>query len=88
MARQNLFWLQLRALIWKNWIVLSHHSFVRPFKLVLVSAAHVILTSPFQLTLLRCFILPIAYGAFLATAQIFLNRLNNVCSTPPPESCS
>ena len=25
----NLFWLQLRALIWKNWLVLSKHSFVR-----------------------------------------------------------
>ncbi|KAF4612016.1 hypothetical protein D9613_004324 [Agrocybe pediades] len=52
----NLFWLQLRALIWKNWIVLWKHSFW---------------------TILRCFILPIAYGAFLATAQLFLNKLNN-----------
>ncbi|KDR85831.1 hypothetical protein GALMADRAFT_234928 [Galerina marginata CBS 339.88] len=52
----NLFWLQLRSLIWKNWIVLSKHAFW---------------------SILRCFILPIAYGAFLATAQVFLNRLNN-----------
>ncbi|KAF9011286.1 hypothetical protein BDQ17DRAFT_1298756 [Cyathus striatus] len=52
----NLFWLQLRALIWKNWIVLSKHPF---------------------LNILRCFILPIAYGAFLATAQVFLNKPNN-----------
>ncbi|KAF9535634.1 hypothetical protein CPB83DRAFT_878765 [Crepidotus variabilis] len=50
------FWLQLRVLIWKNWIVLSKHPL---------------------LTILRCFILPIAYGAFLATAQLFLSRLNN-----------
>ncbi|KIM45099.1 hypothetical protein M413DRAFT_65825 [Hebeloma cylindrosporum] len=52
----NLFCLQLRALIWKNWLVLSKHSF---------------------LTVIRCFILPVLYGAFLATAQLFLNRLNN-----------
>lgn len=26
----SLFWLQLRALIWKNWIVLSKHPFVSP----------------------------------------------------------
>ncbi|RDB29443.1 ABC transporter A family member 2 [Hypsizygus marmoreus] len=52
----NLFWIQFRALIWKNWIVLSKHSF---------------------LNILRCFILPIAYGVFLAVAQIFLNKPNN-----------
>ncbi|CAA7266935.1 unnamed protein product [Cyclocybe aegerita] len=60
----NLFWLQLRALIWKNWIVIARHPFV---------------------SILRCFILPIAYGAFLATAQVFLNRLNNYgMGTPTP----
>ncbi|TFK42170.1 hypothetical protein BDQ12DRAFT_710453 [Crucibulum laeve] len=52
----GLFWIQLKALIWKNWIVLSKHSF---------------------LTILRCFILPVAYGAFLAVAQVFLNKPNN-----------
>ncbi|KAF5385138.1 hypothetical protein D9615_001087 [Tricholomella constricta] len=52
----SLFWIQLRTLIWKNWIVLSKHSF---------------------LNILRCFILPIAYGVFLAVAQIFLNKPNN-----------
>ncbi|KAJ3513241.1 hypothetical protein NLJ89_g3058 [Agrocybe chaxingu] len=52
----DLFWLQLRALIWKNWIVVGKHPFV---------------------SILRCFFLPIAYGVFLATAQFFLNRLNN-----------
>ncbi|KAF9444036.1 P-loop containing nucleoside triphosphate hydrolase protein [Macrolepiota fuliginosa MF-IS2] len=52
-----LFWIQLRALIWKNWIVLSKHWF---------------------LNVIRCFILPVAYGAFLATAQIFFNRPNNL----------
>jgi len=52
----NLFFIQLRALIWKNWIVLSKHSF---------------------LNILRCFILPVAYGIFLAVAQIFLNKPNN-----------
>ncbi|EDR15973.1 uncharacterized protein LACBIDRAFT_187302 [Laccaria bicolor S238N-H82] len=51
----NLFWRQLRALVWKNWIVLSKHSF---------------------LNILRCFILPVAYGIFLAVAQIFLNKPN------------
>ncbi|GLB43544.1 putative ABC-2 family transporter protein [Lyophyllum shimeji] len=53
----NLFFIQLRALIWKNWIVLSKHSF---------------------LNILRCFILPVAYGVFLAVAQIFLNKPNNL----------
>ncbi|KAF9045107.1 hypothetical protein BJ165DRAFT_1346335 [Panaeolus papilionaceus] len=52
----NLFWLQFRSLIWKNWIVLSK----RPV-----------------ISILRAFLLPILYGAFLATAQVFLNRLNN-----------
>lgn len=52
----GLFWIQLRALIWKNWIVLSKHWFFN---------------------LIRCFILPIAYGAFLATAQLFLQKPNN-----------
>ncbi|KAG5653903.1 hypothetical protein H0H81_009495 [Sphagnurus paluster] len=58
----SLFWIQLRALIWKNWIVLSQHSFVR----------HII-----RISVLRCFLLPVAYAAFLAAAQIFLNKLNN-----------
>ncbi|KAF8971850.1 hypothetical protein BDZ97DRAFT_1650923 [Flammula alnicola] len=51
----SLFWTQLSALIWKNWIMLSKHSFF---------------------TLLRCLVLPIAYGVFLAYAQVFLHRLN------------
>ncbi|XP_006453888.1 hypothetical protein AGABI2DRAFT_196444 [Agaricus bisporus var. bisporus H97] len=52
----GLFWIQLRALIWKNWIVLSKHWFFN---------------------LIRCFILPVAYGVFLAVAQIFFNKPNN-----------
>ncbi|KAF8079136.1 hypothetical protein FPV67DRAFT_1467643 [Lyophyllum atratum] len=51
----SLFWIQVRALIWKNWIVLSKHSF---------------------LNILRCFLLPVGYGIFLAVAQIFLNKPN------------
>lgn len=31
-----------------------------------------------QLNLLRCFLAPIAYGIFLAVAQLFLNKPNNV----------
>ncbi|PFH49786.1 hypothetical protein AMATHDRAFT_4551 [Amanita thiersii Skay4041] len=53
----SLFWRQFKALFWKNWIVLSKHSF---------------------LNLIRCFILPVAYGIFLATAQLFLNKPNNL----------
>ncbi|KXN84990.1 ABC transporter A family member 2 [Leucoagaricus sp. SymC.cos] len=53
----GLFWTQLRALTWKNWIVLSRHWF---------------------LNIIRCFILPVAYGAFLATAQMFFNKPNNL----------
>lgn len=34
-----------------------------------------------QLNALRCFILPVAYGIFLAVAQIFLTKPNNVSST-------
>ncbi|KAF8808210.1 P-loop containing nucleoside triphosphate hydrolase protein [Phlegmacium glaucopus] len=52
----QIFWLQFRALFWKNWIVLSKHSI---------------------LNILRCVILPIAFGVFLATAQSFLIRQNN-----------
>ncbi|KIM38139.1 hypothetical protein M413DRAFT_420628 [Hebeloma cylindrosporum] len=52
----NLFWRQFRALLWKNWIVLSKHPF---------------------LTILRCLILPVAYGVFLAYGKVFLHRLNN-----------
>ncbi|PPR02359.1 hypothetical protein CVT24_011703 [Panaeolus cyanescens] len=52
----NVLWLQFRALIWKNWIVLAK----RPV-----------------ISILRAFLLPVLYGAFLATAQVFLNRLNN-----------
>ncbi|KAF8910204.1 hypothetical protein CPB84DRAFT_1812882 [Gymnopilus junonius] len=52
----GLFWRQLRAFIWKNWIVLSKHWFW---------------------SILRCFIGPILYGAFVAFAQVLLNRLNN-----------
>ncbi|KAF5377145.1 hypothetical protein D9757_008793 [Collybiopsis confluens] len=50
------FWLQFRALFWKNWIVLSKHSF---------------------LNVIRCFVLPVAYGIFLAVAQLFLFKPNN-----------
>ncbi|KAJ4470921.1 hypothetical protein J3R30DRAFT_3710877 [Lentinula aciculospora] len=50
------FWLQFRALFWKNWIVLSKHSF---------------------LNIIRCFVLPVAYGIFLAVAQLFLIKPNN-----------
>ncbi|KAJ3895377.1 hypothetical protein GG344DRAFT_73232 [Lentinula edodes] len=50
------FWRQFRALFWKNWIVLSKHSF---------------------LNLIRCFVLPVAYGIFLAVAQLFLFKPNN-----------
>ena len=32
-----------------------------------------------QLNLLRCFILPLAYGIFLAVAQVFLIKPNHVC---------
>jgi hypothetical protein len=31
---------------------------------------------------LRCLILPIAYGVFLAYGKVFLHRLNNVCFCP------
>lgn len=34
------------------------------------------------LNLLRCFILPVAYGIFLAIAQLFLNKPNSVCFQP------
>ncbi|KAF5332545.1 hypothetical protein D9611_005149 [Ephemerocybe angulata] len=51
-----LFWIQLRALIWKNWIGL----WKRPF-----------------MTILRCFLAPVIFAAFLAWAQLFLNKLNN-----------
>ncbi|KAJ3806238.1 hypothetical protein F5876DRAFT_91149 [Lentinula aff. lateritia] len=50
------FWRQFRALFWKNWIVLSKHSF---------------------LNIIRCFVLPVAYGIFLAVAQLFLFKPNN-----------
>ncbi|KIK71569.1 hypothetical protein GYMLUDRAFT_33772 [Collybiopsis luxurians FD-317 M1] len=50
------FWLQYKALFWKNWIVLSKHSF---------------------LTIIRSFVLPVAYGIFLAVAQLFLIKPNN-----------
>ncbi|KAJ3739785.1 hypothetical protein DFH05DRAFT_1530053 [Lentinula detonsa] len=50
------FWLQFRALFWKNWIILSKHSF---------------------LNIIRCFVLPVAYGIFLAVAQLFLIKPNN-----------
>ncbi|KAG2022539.1 multidrug resistance protein 1 [Coprinopsis cinerea AmutBmut pab1-1] len=52
----SLFWIQLRALIWKNWIVQWKSPILNVF---------------------RAFILPIAYGAFLAAAQLFLSELNN-----------
>ncbi|EIN14277.1 hypothetical protein PUNSTDRAFT_96008 [Punctularia strigosozonata HHB-11173 SS5] len=52
----KLLWRQFSVLFWKNWIVLSKHSW---------------------LNLVRCFILPIGYGIFLAVAQIFLSRPNN-----------
>jgi hypothetical protein len=32
-----------------------------------------------QLNVLRCLILPIGYGIFLAVAQVFLNKPNHVC---------
>lgn len=49
----GIFWFQLRALLWKNWIVVSKHAI-------------------FTLSILRCFIFPIAFEVFLATAQAFL----------------
>ncbi|TFK24250.1 nod factor export ATP-binding protein I [Coprinopsis marcescibilis] len=52
----SLFWIQLRALIWKNWVVVAKYPILNIF---------------------RCFILPVAYGIFLAIAQIFLSKLNN-----------
>jgi ATP-binding cassette subfamily A (ABC1) protein 3 len=39
------------------------------------------------LNLIRCFVLPVAYGAFLAVAQVFFNRPNNVRPPIPPVRC-
>lgn len=33
-----------------------------------------------QLNIIRCFVLPVAYGIFLAVAQLFLFKPNNVGS--------
>ncbi|KAG8772781.1 hypothetical protein FRC16_005555, partial [Serendipita sp. 398] len=57
-----LFFRQLGALVWKNWIVLSQHWF---------------------LNLLRCLVLPIGFGVFLATAQLFLIKPDNLGIGPP-----
>ena len=69
----GLFWIQLRALIWKNWIVLSKHWFVSVHPFLVEFSSNF-----FQLNLIRCLILPIAYGAFLANAQLFFQKPNNV----------
>ncbi|GBE77297.1 hypothetical protein SCP_0101700 [Sparassis crispa] len=51
-----LFFRQLSALVWKNWIVLSKHPF---------------------LNLVRCLLLPVGYGVFMALAQLLLAKVNN-----------
>ncbi len=71
----GLFWLQLRVLIWKNWIILSK----TPIVSVLVATLEAVI-DVIQLSIVRCFILPIAYGVFLSFAQFLVHRLNNVCS--------
>ncbi|KAF8634881.1 hypothetical protein AX15_000635 [Amanita polypyramis BW_CC] len=67
-----LFWRQFGVLFWKNCIVLSKHPIVR---------RNLSFLGPYrkthQLNLLRCFVLPVAYGVFLATAQLFLAKPNN-----------
>lgn len=68
-----LFWRQFCALFVKNWIVISKHPFVRLNSSSLIKTDRVC-----QLNALRCFIAPIAYGVFLAEAQFFLNRPNDV----------
>lgn len=70
----GLFFRQFWALFVKNWIVLSKHPFVS-------ATAQMCTWLPLisrQLNLLRCFIVPVAYGIFLAVAQTFLVKPNNV----------
>lgn len=40
--------------------------------------AHIPNIDRFKLNICRSFILPVVYGAFLAYAQLFLNKLNEV----------
>ncbi|TDL26396.1 P-loop containing nucleoside triphosphate hydrolase protein [Rickenella mellea] len=56
MTGSGLFYRQFRALLVKNWIVLSKHPVINS---------------------LRCFIIPIAWGAFVAYAETFLVKPNN-----------
>lgn len=69
----GVFWRQFRALFWKNWIVVSKHPFVCVLYWIICQ-----LLTVFQLNILRCFIFPVAYGIFLAVAQLFLSKPNNV----------
>ena len=85
----GLFFRQFWALFWKNWIVMSKHPWVRPTciprnphpRACIDCACQCVWRgagASVQLNVLRCFIMPIAYGIFLAVAQIFLNKPNNV----------
>ncbi|KIJ26321.1 hypothetical protein M422DRAFT_38279 [Sphaerobolus stellatus SS14] len=70
---QSVFWKQYWTLWRKNWIVLSKHKLVRPSLCAV------------QLNTLQCFIFPIAYGIFLAVAQLFFLKPNKYgFGTPAP----
>ncbi|KAF8640810.1 hypothetical protein AX17_000459 [Amanita inopinata Kibby_2008] len=56
--------MSISSIFWRQFVALSWKNWI-------VLSRH-----PF-LNVLRCFILPVAYGAFLATAQLFLNKPNN-----------
>lgn len=71
---------QFRALFVKNWIVLSKHPFVSCAVPSDYVCGELSIISSFQLNLLRCFLMPIGFGVFLAVAQLFLNKPNNVSS--------
>lgn len=50
----GLFWIQLRALIWKNWIVLSKHWFVSGPSFLSPRGPNFLLVEPHTLLHLTC----------------------------------
>lgn len=78
----TLFLRQFAALVHKNGIVLTRHWAVRsillPFVIPYLRGNNNSNIFLFQLNLLRCFLIPVAFGIFVATAQTFLTRPNNV----------
>lgn len=75
----SLFWRQFKALFLKNWIILAKH----PIVSLNTASVHIyiILNSIDQLTIFRCFVIPVAVAIFLAYAQVFLTKPNSAsCS--------